>query len=80
MCHKFDVGDVVDIVNNGNKPSYNKALGCFGEVVKIRTYMDNIDYYIRINNMRNESQEEGLFVKKLCYKVCMIIFRKVVLH
>lgn len=64
MNHKFDVGDVVDIVNNGNKPSYNKALGCFGKVVKIKTYMDQTDYYVRIDNMQNESQEEGLFVCK----------------
>ena len=64
MRHKFNVGDVVDIVNNGNKPSYNKALGCFGKVVKIKTYMDQTDYYVRIDNMRNESQEEGLFVCK----------------
>lgn len=64
MNPKFTVGDVVVIVNNGNKPSYDKAMGCFGVVVKTRTYMDQIDYYIRIDNMTNESQEEGLFVCK----------------
>lgn len=64
MNPKFTVGDVVVIVNNGNKPSYDKAMGCFGVVVKTRTYMDQIDYYIRIDNMTNESQEEDLFVCK----------------